>query len=68
LVTSQVASAVSYARAYETERQRAEALAEIDRAKTALARTSARSADFIAGGDNHLSLVVPGGDPRCSLC
>jgi PAS domain S-box-containing protein len=35
LVTSQVASAVSYARAYETERKRAEALAEIDRAKTA---------------------------------
>jgi PAS domain S-box-containing protein len=35
LVTSQLASAIAYARAYEVERKRAEALAEIDRAKTA---------------------------------
>ena len=35
LVTSQVATAVANARAYEEERKRAEALAEIDRAKTA---------------------------------
>jgi PAS domain S-box-containing protein len=35
LVTGQVASAIAYARAYEVERKRAEALAEIDRAKTA---------------------------------
>ncbi len=34
LVASQVASAIANARAYETERERAEALAEIDRAKT----------------------------------
>ena len=34
LVASQIATAVSYARAYEEERKRAEALAEIDRAKT----------------------------------
>ncbi len=35
LVTSQIATAISTARAYEEERRRAEALAEIDRAKTA---------------------------------
>ena len=35
LVTSQIASGLASARAYEAERQRAEALAEIDRAKTA---------------------------------
>jgi PAS domain S-box-containing protein len=35
LVTSQVASAIANARAYEAERKRAEALAEIDRTKTA---------------------------------
>ena len=35
LVTSQVATAISTARAYAEERKRAEALAEIDRAKTA---------------------------------
>jgi PAS domain S-box-containing protein len=35
LVTSQVATAIANARAYEEERKRAEALAEIDRAKTA---------------------------------
>jgi PAS domain S-box-containing protein len=35
LVTSQIATAISTARAYEEERKRAEALAEIDRAKTA---------------------------------
>jgi hypothetical protein len=34
LIASQVASAISNARAYETERERAEALAAIDRAKT----------------------------------
>ncbi len=34
LATAQVASAIASARAYEEERQRAEALAEIDRAKT----------------------------------
>jgi signal transduction histidine kinase/DNA-binding response OmpR family regulator len=34
LMTSQVATGVANARAYEAERQRAEALAEIDRAKT----------------------------------
>ena len=35
LVTSQIATAISTARAYEEERKRAEALAEVDRAKTA---------------------------------
>jgi signal transduction histidine kinase len=35
LATSQIAAAIARARAYEAERQRAEALAEIDRAKTA---------------------------------
>jgi PAS domain S-box-containing protein len=35
LATSQIAIAIASARAYETERRRAEALAEIDRAKTA---------------------------------
>jgi signal transduction histidine kinase len=35
LATAQVATAVANARAYEAERQRAEALAELDRAKTA---------------------------------
>ena len=35
LVADQVGTAITNARAYETERQRAEALAEIDRAKTA---------------------------------
>jgi signal transduction histidine kinase len=35
LVTSQVAAAITNARAYEEERKRAEALADIDRAKTA---------------------------------
>jgi PAS domain S-box-containing protein len=35
LVTGQIASAIAYARAYEAERKRAEALAELDRAKTA---------------------------------
>ena len=35
LVASQIASGLASARAYEAERQRAEALAEIDRAKTA---------------------------------
>jgi PAS domain S-box-containing protein len=35
LVTTQVATAIANARAYEEERKRAEALAEIDRAKTA---------------------------------
>lgn len=35
LVTSQIATAISAARAYEEARKRAEALAEIDRAKTA---------------------------------
>jgi PAS domain S-box-containing protein len=35
LVTSQVATAIANARAYEEERRRAEALAELDRAKTA---------------------------------
>jgi PAS domain S-box-containing protein len=35
LLTSQIATAISTARAYEEERRRAEALAEIDRAKTA---------------------------------
>jgi PAS domain S-box-containing protein len=35
LVTSQIATAIANARAYEAERQRAEALAAIDRAKTA---------------------------------
>ncbi len=35
LVTGQVGSAVSNARAYEEERERAETLAELDRAKTA---------------------------------
>src|ERR1700736_152016 len=35
LVTSQVATAIANARAYDEERKRAEALAEIDRAKTA---------------------------------
>jgi PAS domain S-box-containing protein len=35
LVTGQLVSAIAYARAYEVERKRAEALAEIDRAKTA---------------------------------
>ncbi|MDB5863498.1 MAG: putative Histidine kinase [Betaproteobacteria bacterium] len=35
LLTSQVANAIANARAYEEERKRAEALAEIDRAKTA---------------------------------
>jgi signal transduction histidine kinase len=35
LVTSQVATAIANARAYEEERKRAEVLAEIDRAKTA---------------------------------
>jgi PAS domain S-box-containing protein len=35
LVASQVASAITNARAYEEEKERAEALAEIDRAKTA---------------------------------
>ena len=34
LIASQVASAISNARAYETERERADALAAIDRAKT----------------------------------
>ena len=34
LIASQVASAIANARAYEIERERAEALAEIDRAKT----------------------------------
>ena len=34
LIASQVASAIANARAYETERERAEALAQIDRAKT----------------------------------
>lgn len=34
LVASQIASAIADARAYETERKRAESLAEIDRAKT----------------------------------
>ena len=34
LIASQIASAVANARAYETERERAEALAAIDRAKT----------------------------------
>ena len=34
LATSQIASAIANAQAYEAERQRAEALAEIDRAKT----------------------------------
>ena len=35
LATSQIATAISNARAFEAERQRAEALAEIDKAKTA---------------------------------
>ncbi|HWM70956.1 MAG TPA: response regulator [Steroidobacteraceae bacterium] len=35
LIASQVASAIANARAYETERERSAALAEIDRAKTA---------------------------------
>ena len=35
LVASQIASGLASARAYEAERQRAEALAEIDRPKTA---------------------------------
>ena len=35
LVTTQVATAIANARAYEEERKRAEALAELDRAKTA---------------------------------
>jgi PAS domain S-box-containing protein len=35
LVAAQLASAINYAHAYELERKRAEALAEIDRAKTA---------------------------------
>jgi PAS domain S-box-containing protein len=35
LVGAQIATAIAHARAYEEERQRAEALAEIDRAKTA---------------------------------
>ena len=35
LMTAQVATAIANARAYEEERQRAEALAELDRAKTA---------------------------------
>src|SRR5262249_47344388 len=35
LLASQIATAVANARAYEEERKRAEALAEIDRAKTA---------------------------------
>ncbi|HEY7295209.1 MAG TPA: ATP-binding protein, partial [Dehalococcoidia bacterium] len=35
LVTAQVATAIANARAYEDERRRAEALAELDRAKTA---------------------------------
>ena len=35
LMASQIATAIANARAYEAERRRAEALAEIDRAKTA---------------------------------
>jgi signal transduction histidine kinase len=35
LVASQIAAAIANARAYEAERKRAEALAELDRAKTA---------------------------------
>jgi len=35
LVASQVATAIANARAFEEERKRAEALAELDRAKTA---------------------------------
>jgi signal transduction histidine kinase len=35
LVTTQIATSIAGARAYEAERQRAEALAELDRAKTA---------------------------------
>jgi GAF domain-containing protein len=35
LITGHIATAISNAQAYETERQRAEALAELDRAKTA---------------------------------
>ena len=35
LVTAQIATSIANARAYEAERQRAEALAELDRAKTA---------------------------------
>ena len=35
LVAAQIAAGLASARAYEAERQRAEALAEIDRAKTA---------------------------------
>ena len=34
LVTTQIATAIAHARAYEEERKRAEALAELDRAKT----------------------------------
>lgn len=34
LMTTQIAAAIANARAYEEERQRAEALAELDRAKT----------------------------------
>src|SRR6185436_16372815 len=34
LATTQVATAIANARAYEAERQRAEAVAELDRAKT----------------------------------
>ena len=41
LVATQIATAIANARSYEEERRRAEALAEIDRAKTASSPTSA---------------------------
>ncbi len=40
MLAAQVASAIGNARAYEEERKRAEALAELDRAKTTFFRTS----------------------------
>ena len=41
LVATEIATAVTKARAYEEERKRAEALAELDRAKTVFFPTSA---------------------------
>jgi GAF domain-containing protein len=45
LVTRQMANALNTARQYEEERQRAEQLAEIDRAKARAARARRRAAD-----------------------
>jgi hypothetical protein len=64
LVTSQVARAVSDARAYDQERKRAEALAEIDRAKTAFFSNLSQLEQRVVCPDGQVRWMLSRGRPK----